>query len=196
MRRSRKFEEELAVRKRPAAPVDEASEEHGLSDEALRLQELVGNTNTTSVIARSALQRDETATKADKKTGGEERASGYTMTMSDIGSFDLLSLAWGQSKPIGGGGEKDEKVQYSDLVASKRQDELSPKLMQYAVQGRKIETVEVAIKTSQGTMTAIMKGVYISGLQTGDGGAGGDVPTESFTLTFDTLEWKYPEGSK
>jgi type VI protein secretion system component Hcp len=198
VRRSRKFEEELAVRKRPSAPVDDAVEEHGLADEALRLQELVGNTNTTAAIARSPLQRDSATAEAEPMKGGEEeKASGYTMTMSDIGSFDLLSFSWGQSKPIGGGGESGEgKQHYSDLVASKRQDELSPKLMEYAAKGRKIDTVEVVIKTSKGAMTATMKGVYISGYQTGGGGEGSDLPTETFTLTFDSMEWKLPEGSK
>jgi type VI protein secretion system component Hcp len=200
MRRSRKFEEELAVRKRPAAPVDEAAEEHGgLADEALRLQELVGNTNTNAVIARSALQRDETATKADPTKGGEKAGSMYTMTMSDIGSFELLSLAWGQSKPVGPTGpsekEQEEKHHYSDLTATRKQDALSPKLMQYAAEGRKIDTVEIVIKGGTGTMTATLKNVYISGFQIG-GDDGGGSAIDSFTLTFDTMEWKFPEGSK
>jgi hypothetical protein len=199
MRRSRKFEEELAVRKRPSAPVDEAAEEHGLADEALRLQELVGNANTTSVIARSPLQRDEAATKAEPMKGGEHAGSAYTMTMSDIGTFELLSLAWGQSKPIGPVGPreegKEEKHNYSDLTATRKQDELSTKLMQYAAEGRKIDTVEVVIQGAKGTMTATLKNVYISSFQIG-GDEGGGSAMDTFTLTFDTMEWKLPGGSK
>jgi type VI protein secretion system component Hcp len=194
MRRSRKFEEELAVRKRPSAPVDEAAEEHGLADETLRLQELVGNTNTTAAIARSALQRDTSTTEAEPMDVKGEKTSGYTMTMSDIGTFELLSLSWGQSKPIGREEGSQGKVQYSDLTASKRQDEFSPKLSLYAAEGKSIETVEIVLQSSRGTMTITLNQVYITGLQIG-GGKGDEPGTESFTLTFGSMEYKLPEGN-
>jgi type VI protein secretion system component Hcp len=195
MRRSRKFEEELAVRERPSAPVDEAAEEHNLADEALRLQELVGNRNTTAAIARSALQRDETATAAEPMAGGE-KASGYTMTMSEIGTFELLSFQWGAAKPAPPQrGEKDEKPTYQDLVASKHQDEHSAKLSQYAAEGKRIEKIEIVMTTSRGTMTIILKDVYISSIQVGQG-QGDANATETFSLNFAEMEYKLPQDSK
>ena len=190
MSRSRKFEEELKVRKRPSAPVDAAREEHGLAHEALRLQELVGNKNTTAAIARSPLQRDDKPVEADtKKAGEEKKASGYTMTMAEIGTFELLSFSWGASKGggSGGGGGKQE---YSDLTVMKRHDEHSAKLAQYAAEGKPVATVEVLMQGAGGTMTVTLKTVYISGFQLGTG----EPPIETLTLTFSEMEWKLPEG--
>jgi hypothetical protein len=103
VRRSRKFEEELAVRKRPSAPVDGVTGEHGLAEETLRLQERVGNATTTELIARSALQRDTAGTEAaPAKDGEEEKGVVYTMTMADVGTFDVLS--WSLSTTSGDSG--------------------------------------------------------------------------------------------
>ena len=86
------------------------------------------------------------------------------------------------------------KVQYQDVTVSKKQDEHSSKLMQFAVQGKLIETVEIVINTSKGPMKYTLRQVYISAYQTGSGTP--DQATESLTLTFGDMEYKLPEGSK
>ena len=199
MRRSRRFEEELARRGRPSAPVDEAKAEHGLADEALRLQELVGNANTTEAIARSALQRDPAgAEAAPAKEGEKEAPKGvvYTMTMADIGEFELLSWSWGTTS--GGGGESGGgpgKHAVKDLVATKKADKLTPKLMQYASSGQHIATVELRTTKGGEAFVIKLKDVNISSFQTGDGGQGGE-PIETFGLTFAEVEFEFSEEKK
>jgi type VI protein secretion system component Hcp len=190
MRRSRTFEEELAVRKRPSAPVDEAAEEHGLADEALRLQELVGNANTTAAIARSALQRDETATEAEPMSGD---ATGYTMTVADVGTFELVSWSWGSSDSgAGGGGAGPGKAKFTELSATKKNDEHSPKLQNHSATGQHIKTVELQTQRGSQRLVIRLKDVLVASYQMG----GGDPPLETMTLTFAELEWDTGEKDK
>ena len=199
MRRSRKFEEELAVRKRPTAPVDQAAEEHGLADEALRLQELVGNASTTEAIARSALLRDAAGTEAvPAKEGEKEPPKGvvYTITMADIGTFELLSWWWGTTSGGGSGsGGGPGKHAAKDLSATKKADEHTPKLMQYAASGQRIATVE--LRTSRGGEAFVirLKDVLVTTYQTGDGSKGDD-PVEMFGLTFAEIEYEFSDEKK
>lgn len=195
MRRSRKYEEELAVRRRPDdAPVDQAVDEHGLAEEALRLQELIGNTNTTAAIARSPLQRDTAGTEVEPAKGGEEPPKGvYTMTVADVGTFDLVSWSWGSTDSgAGGGGAGPGKAKFTELIATKVTDKLSPELMQYASTGRHIATVE--LRTQQGAQAfgIKFKDVLISGFRQNDG----DPPTETLTLDFAEMEWDLGEKGK
>ena len=186
MRRSRKFEEELAIRKRPSAPVDEAAEEHGLADEALRLQELVGNANTTQVLARSALQRDEAKTEAEPMS---DAGSGYTMTVADVGTFEVVSWSWAEhgTGASGGGGGGPGKVKFTELIASKKSDASSPKLMQLSATGQHISTVELVTQKGGKRLVIKLKDVLVSSASQGHG----DVETYNFTfadLEFDTGE--------
>jgi type VI protein secretion system component Hcp len=190
MRRSRKFGEELAFRKRPSAPVDEAAEEHGLADEALRLQELVGNANTTQVLARSALQRDETATEAEPMSGD---ATGYTMTVADVGTFELVSWSWGSSDSgAGGGGAGPGKATFTELSATKKHDEHSAKLMQHSATGQHISTVELHTQKAGQRLVIKLKDVLVDSFQMGDA----DPPIETMTLSFAELEWDTGEKDK
>jgi type VI secretion system secreted protein Hcp len=199
MRRSRKFDEELAVRKRPTAPVDQAAEEHGLADEALRLQDLVGNASTSQAIARSALLRDAAGTEAaPAKEGEKEPPKGvvYTVTMADIGTFELLSWSWGTTNSGGsesGGGPGKANVR--DLVATKAADQHTAKLMQYASTGQHIATVELRTTKGGDAFVIRLKDVNISSFQMGDG-SGGDAPTETFGLAFAELEYEFSEEKK
>ena len=186
MRRSRKLEEELVLRRKPSAPVDEAEAGHGLADEALRLQELVGNANTTAAIARSALYRDEAKTEAEPMSDG---GSGYTMTVADVGTFDLVSWSWAEHSTgaSGGGGGGPGKVKFTELIASKKSDASSPKLMLLSATGQHISTVELQTQKGGKRLVIKFKDVLVSSAQQGHG----DVETYNFTfadLEFDTGE--------
>lgn len=200
MRRSRKYEEELAVRGRPSAPVDEAGDEHGLSDETLRLQELIGNANVSEAIARSPLQRDAAGTEAvPAKEGEKEEPKGvvYTMTMADIGTFELLSWSWGVTDARGGesgGGAGPGKHTVRDLTASKRGDKQTAKLMQYAASGQHIATVELRTTRGGEAFVIKLKDVIVSSYQTG--GGDGDTVIDTFGLTFAEIEFEFSEGKK
>jgi type VI protein secretion system component Hcp len=174
--------------------VDETSADHGLSDEALRLQGLIGNAKATAAIARSPLQRDTAGTEeaAPMKAGEEPKGVTYTMTMADIGTFDLLSWSW--SVTGGGGAESggSGKHKPSDLSATKKADEFTPKLMQYASSGRHIATVELRTQRGGEAFVIKLKDVLISSYQTGDG----QPPIETFVLTFAEIEYEFNEGKK
>jgi hypothetical protein len=101
----------------------ETAGERTLAGEAVRLQELLGNASATEVLARSAVQRDPAgAEAAPAKAGEKEEPKGvvYTITMSDIGTFELLSWSWGVgtagSAESGGGGPGKQTVR--DISAS------------------------------------------------------------------------------
>jgi type VI secretion system secreted protein Hcp len=198
VRKTRKHREDLLERQ-PTNGDRERIEEGGLAGEALRLQELVGNASTTELIARSPLLRDETATEATPaKSGEEEKGAAYTMTMSDIGTFDLLAFSWGTSNAgtsESGSTGKGEK-QHSDLHATKKGgDESSAKIMEHAASGRHIATVELLMKKDGKTYATItLKDVMVSSFQTS---SGGDAPVETFSLTFAEIEYKYhPDADK
>jgi type VI protein secretion system component Hcp len=196
VRKSRKYRDDLLDREAPSVGPD-VTEERGLADETLRLQELVGNANTTELIARSPLQRNETAADAaPAKSGEEEKGSVYTMTMADIGTFDLMSFSWGTSSvgAQGPGPTGKEQQKHSDLVATKKGgDEASAKIMQRAADGKHIATVEVVMKKDGKTYATItLKDAYVTSFQTS---GSGDQPLETFSLTFAGIEYKYePEA--
>jgi type VI secretion system secreted protein Hcp len=193
MARSRKLEEEAARRGRPSPPVEAAADEHSLPGEALRLQELVGNAGTTALIARSALARDTAGTEAiPTKEGEKEPPKGvvYTMTMADVGTFELLSWSWGATSSGGGeSGGGPGKHAARDLVATKAADKQSAKLMQYAASGQRIATVELRTEKGGSTFVIKLKDVIISSYQTG----GGDPPMDTFGLTFAEIEYEFSE---
>jgi type VI protein secretion system component Hcp len=195
VRRSRKHEEELAVRTRPAGRVDEAADEHSLAGELLRLQELVGNANTAAAIARSPLQRDAAGTEAAPAKGGAEEPQGvvYTMTVADVGTFELESWSWGATDSgTGGGGGGPGKARFTELSATKKSDKFTPKLMQYAATGQHIATVELRTQKGGEMFVIRLKDVLVSSFQS----PGGDPPLDTFMLTFAELEWELGEKGK
>ena len=113
--------------------------------------------------------------------------------MSDIGTFELLSWSWGTTSPGGsesGGGPGKHAAR--DLSATKKADEHTPKLMQYAATGQHIATVE--LRTSKGgqAFAIKLKGVVVNSYQTGSG----DPPVDTFGLAFEEIEYELSEGKK
>jgi type VI protein secretion system component Hcp len=193
---------EPAVRLEDEQP-EERRDERGLADETLRLQTLLGNTSVTTLIARAPLQRDRTAEAgeelhpADAKGGAEAAADGYTMKIEGLGSFELLSFSTSVSGAgsVGRGDEK-ENPPPREFSASKRADELSPKLTEAAAKGKKFDNVEVTLtKGGKTVMTFKLNDVYISSFQTG-GSPGDDRPVESFSLNAGATELEHAPEDK
>jgi hypothetical protein len=186
VRRSRRPDDELRARELPSGGRETAGE-RSLAGEAVRLQELVGNAKTT------ALLRDATAEAAPVKEGAEERAgSVYTMTLSDIGTFDVESLSFGaaRSTPGPGTGGEEKQPQPTELVASKKQDEHSAKLMEYAGKSKPIDTVEIVMQSGGKVLMKIeLKNVVIANYSVGTGGPDA---IETFTLNFTSIEFSRP----
>lgn len=189
MRKRRTFDEEPRPRELGATGKETAGE-RTLAGEAVRLQELIGNATTTEVIARSALQRD-TATEAVPAKGGADKASGIVMTMAGIGTFPLESLnLGGTSQPPPSRREEKEEQQPkpTELVASKKSDDLSAKLQHHAAQGRPIsEVVVVMSKDGKHYLTITLKNVHISSFTMG----GTEQAYDTFSLVFDEIEQQF-----
>jgi type VI secretion system secreted protein Hcp len=191
VRRSRKQDEELRARELVETGKETAGE-RSLADEAVRLQELIGNTSTTALMARSALQRDATseAVPADK---GEKEKTGasYEMTVSnDIGTFALESVQFGGANPPGTGtNREEEQPKISDLHATKKSDAASTKLMEFAAKGKTIDEVKVVMaRDGKPYLTITIKNAYISSFQ--NSGTGGE-PYDSFSLTFTDVKFEF-----
>jgi type VI protein secretion system component Hcp len=191
-----RHDEALAARRRRDAPGTDISRE-GLAGEALRLQELLGNTNVTVLIARAPLQRDYAPTA---RGGGDKEekspdlpADGYVMEMSGLeGPVQLESFQWaGTTKPGGGGsgGDKDEPVP-KEIIASAKSGKHSPKLVEFAAKGTSIDKVVIQLRRGGKTyMTITMKGVAISSYQAGSGAQGRE-PVDHFGLNANELQFE------
>jgi len=96
------------------------------------------------------------------------------------------------SNPVGGGGTGAGKASFSELSVAKLLDKASPLLYSYAAQGRRIPTVVLTVRKSGEKPVEFYRitltDVLISSVQTG---GGGDVPSESLSLNFTKIEWRY-----
>jgi type VI protein secretion system component Hcp len=192
--RKRKVDEELRPRELGETGKETAGE-RSLAGEAVRLQELLGNANATEVMASSLLQRDATAEAAPAKKGAEEQAgSTYVVTMSnDIGTFELESVSFGAGRAAPGaerGGEGKEPP-VSEVVATKKADAHSPKLLEFAAKSKPIDRVEIVMRSGGKVhLTVVLTNVVIANYQAGSGGSD---PIESFTLNFAGIEFQPAE---
>ncbi len=95
------------------------------------------------------------------------------------------------SIPVGGGGSAG-KPAFSDLNLAKLLDKASPLLYSYAAQGRRIATAVLSVRTSGASpfefYRITLTDVLISSVQTS---GGGDVPSETLSLNFTKIEWRY-----
>jgi type VI secretion system secreted protein Hcp len=191
------FDERDAARTRGRSPAREAADERReapLHDGVLRLQRLLGNTAVTALISRTELQRDAAPAKPppqEKKEGG---GATYTLTVSDVGTFELLSFSWGASQSgAGGGGTGPGKHETKDVVCTKYADKHSAKLQQYVAEGRPIAEVTLVVKSGDGSVTFRFKNVHITSYQTG--GSTGDVkPIETFSFEAASMEFEHSGG--
>lgn len=85
--------------------------------------------------------------------------------------------------------------QFSDLSLTKYLDKASPLLMLKCAQGAPIPMAVLTCKSAGGDKPVNfyvirLKNVFVTSVSAG-GAAGGDRPTESFSLNFSEIEWEY-----
>lgn len=112
------------------------------------------------------------------------------------GQIDVLSFSWGASNSgsssTGGGGGAG-KVQFQDIHFTTKMNKASPKLMLACATGEHIKEViltgQLTGKRGQQFLEIKMTDVLVSSYQSG--GSSGDLPTESISLNFAKIEFKY-----
>ena len=129
------------------------------------------------------------------KIGNVKGESGATKHKDEI---EVLSWSWGASNPtnISGSGMSAGKVSMSDLSFTKKVDKASPKLLELCVTGKHVDDAtlycskQTGGKTPDDFLTIKLKEVYVSSFSAG-GSSGEDVGTESFSLTYGSINYDY-----
>ena len=129
------------------------------------------------------------------KFGSIKGESASTKHMDEV---ELLSWSWGATNPttIVGAGMSAGKVSMSDINFTKRVDKSSPKLLELCVTGKHVDDAtlycskQTGGKTPEDFLTLKLKEVYVSSFQAG-GSSGEDVGTESFSLTYGSINYDY-----
>jgi type VI secretion system secreted protein Hcp len=130
-----------------------------------------------------------------------EGVDGELTSEKHKGEIEILSYSWGVSQQGGsstGGGAGAGKATFQDFTFVKNMDRSSPLLFVKAATGEHIKEVvltgEVAGKRGQKFMEIKMSDVLISSYQ--QGGSDGGVPTDTFSLNFAKIEFKYYPADK
>lgn len=106
--------------------------------------------------------------------------------------IDIQSFSMGISRPPGSTG----RPQFTDLSLTKFLDKASPLLMLKCAEGRAIPTAVLTCSTPAAGGRPVnfyvirLTDVIVTSVSVG-GAAGGDKPTESFSLNYTQIEWEY-----
>jgi type VI secretion system secreted protein Hcp len=115
------------------------------------------------------------------------------------GWIEIMSFSFGASRPTTGGGAttgggtgREGKPSVSSITITKNQDVASPKLFQLCASGKHLPkvTIEMSSPTKGVTYQAVLSDVIFTNRQVS---SGGDRPTESMTLNFTKIEYKYAQ---
>lgn len=110
-------------------------------------------------------------------------------------SIDIESFSWGCSNPVrpSSSGSSVGKVNFRDIAFTKLTDKSSPLLMLRCCNGQQIKKAVLHVRKQGGEQQEYYKvsleDVLVSSFQTS--GAGGEVPSESFSLNFTKIEMAY-----
>ncbi|MFL5823315.1 MAG: Hcp family type VI secretion system effector, partial [Solirubrobacteraceae bacterium] len=112
---------------------------------------------------------------------------------SSAQTFEIFSWSFGAHNTGGGGGTG--KANVHEIEITKKLDKSSPKLAQYCATGKHISKAKLVLRKAGGTQQVYLKvtmdQAIISSYQTGGSGGGATKPTESFSLNFSKIEFKY-----
>jgi type VI secretion system secreted protein Hcp len=104
----------------------------------------------------------------------------------------VSSFSHGVSVPIDRAGGGVGKAVFSDINISKLLDKASPLLYSYAAQGKNIPQVVLTLRRNDAKpiefYVITLTDVLISSVQTA---GGGDIPSESLSLNYTKIEWRY-----
>ena len=121
------------------------------------------------------------------------------------GEIDVVSWSWGVTQMgthQSGGGGGAGKATPSDLNVMMYVCKASPKLFLACATGEHIKTAKLTFRKAGGQqqefMTVLLSDVLVSSFQAG-GSAGGELPTDNFSLNFGKIEVEYkpqkPDGT-
>jgi type VI protein secretion system component Hcp len=179
-----------------AEPLPDRDEPETLVHRTLDLQQRVGNTVVTGILARSPLQRDPDKTKPPPKTE-ESGGTTYTLAVEGIGTFEVSSFSWGVTNPgTTGGVGKGKDDGPKDLHFTKKVDKHSTALAEANATGRTIGKVELRVTSGKSSHTITLNDVFVSSFQTGGTAGSGAEPTDQFTLNAASIEFKHDKDDK
>jgi type VI secretion system secreted protein Hcp len=124
---------------------------------------------------------------------GESKLDGFT----DM--IDIYSFSWGLSNSAAGhtgGGSAAGLANVHDLTLTKYTDLSTNKLIQFAYNGKHIDTGKFHVFKAGGDqkveyLTYEMTEVYLTNYSQSDSSGGGEVATESITLNFSKVQVTY-----
>ena len=132
---------------------------------------------------------------ATASAAGYMKISGIEGESTDKGhkdQIDILSWSWGESQREAASGMATGKRQHKPLEITKRVDKSSPKLQQANADGSAIPSMTVYLPkqggSSTGYLTYELKNVIVTSYQTSRGSSG-TLPTETFSLNYETIIW-------
>ncbi len=120
---------------------------------------------------------------------------GESLDLSHPKEIVALSFSQGLSLPFSPAGGGTGKASFSELAISKIVDKATPLLYSYCAQGRHVPQAVLTLRNSGGTVPfefyrITLTDVVITSVQT-SGASGGDKPSESLSLNFARIEWRY-----
>jgi type VI secretion system secreted protein Hcp len=116
--------------------------------------------------------------------------------------IEVQSFSWGGSNASSSGsgsGHGTGKVQFQDFHFTKRMDNSTNQLLKFMTDGKHIDTVKLTCRRASGDDKAkgmdfwVMefKKVYITSIQTGQSGGGGELPYDQVSFSYDEVKNTY-----
>jgi type VI protein secretion system component Hcp len=169
-------EHDLAGRQ-TAAPSQRSRAARSPGNPVLALQRQIGNRATQALLAR------ETATQPR-----------YTAKLSGIGTIALESFSFGVAKPsVGsdGAGRDGPKAETRELHFDSVVGDHSPELFRHSASGIVVKEVEIVLrKQGNAYLTIKLKNAHVVSYSTGSGGGQAGEKHESWSLAYESIEYK------
>ncbi len=127
---------------------------------------------------------------------------GETADQTHKEEIEAESWSWGGSNAssVGaGGGQGVGKVQFQDFHFTKRMDNTTNQLLKFCADGKPIDTVKLTCRKASGDDKAkgmdfwVMEftNVYITSVQTGQSGGGGELPYDQVSFSYEKVKNTY-----
>lgn len=117
--------------------------------------------------------------------------------------INVLSYSWGASNPTTvtlGAGTSAGKVSVQDLMVNKYMDKASANLFLRCCSGEVIPTGVLTVQRAGADKTQALvfelEKIFVSSYQTNGDAMSGELPTESLTLSFNKVTYKYTSQDK
>ena len=119
----------------------------------------------------AAVQREP---DTDQQRKDAETAKGSSLTLSDLGTFEIISFSFSESRP-GSGGSGTQAPNPREIHVTRVPDENSTKIQELALKGESIGSMQIVTSTGAIVGTKVIIASF-------NVAASRDRPIESFTL--------------